>query len=108
MTTVPEPEHEAAQATPAPTGWVNDDALHEMIESRALAFRSDVRRVVVHLNGGEELEVGTAHGREEAVALAREFAGRFDAAVAAGEWPEVGGRFLRPGSIVSIDVKRSD
>jgi hypothetical protein len=108
MSSVPEHEHEATQAAPAPGGWVSDDALHELIESRALAFRSDVRRVVVHLNGGEELEVGTTHGRDEAVALARELARRFDAAIAAGEWPEVGGRFLRPGSIVSIDVKRGD
>jgi hypothetical protein len=118
MTTVPEHEHEAAPdpAAPAPGGpeWMsgdarkNMDALQGLIESRQLGFRSDWRRVVIRLHDGEELEVGRAHGREAAVALARDISGKIETSVAAGTWPEVEGRFLRPGSIISIDVHRVD
>jgi hypothetical protein len=120
MTTVPEHEHEPApdQDAPAPAPrepeWLsgdarkNMDALQGLIESRQLGFRSDWRRVVIRLHGGEELEVGRVHGREAAVTLAREVSGRIETSTAAGVWPEVDGRFLRPGSIISIDVQRVD
>jgi hypothetical protein len=61
-------------------------------------------RVVIRLVGGDELELGACVSRDEAGARAAELAARLAAAEAAGEWPEVEGRHLRPASIVSVDV----
>jgi hypothetical protein len=69
---------------------------------------SDVRRLVVRLLGGEQLELATYADRDEAVTAARELVTLFSAAEAAGEWPEVDGRFLRPGSVATIDVLCSE
>ena len=69
---------------------------------------SETRRVVMRLLGGEELELASYDSRDEAVAAARELMTRFSGAEAAGEWPEVEGRFVRPGSVVSIDVLSTD
>ena len=65
---------------------------------------SETRRVVVRLLGGEQLDLASYENRDEAVAAARELMTVFSAAEAAGEWPEVEGRFVRPGSVASIDV----
>jgi hypothetical protein len=73
--------------------------------SAAIAVAAvETRRLVVRLLGGEELELGSYDDREVAVAAARELVERFSAAEASGEWPEVEGRFLRPGAVASIDV----
>lgn len=64
----------------------------------------ETRRVVLRLLGGEQLELAGYDDRDEAVAAARELMTRFSAAEAAGEWPELDGRFIRPGSVASIDV----
>jgi len=64
----------------------------------------ETRRLVVRLLGGEEVELGSYDDREVAVAAARGLVERFSAAEASGEWPEVDGRFLRPGAVASIDV----
>lgn len=64
----------------------------------------ETRRVVVRLLGGEQLELGDYEDRELAVTAARELMTRFSTAEAAGEWPELDGRFVRPGSVASIDV----
>ena len=69
---------------------------------------SETRRVVMRLLGGEELELASYDNRDEAVAAARELMTRFSGAEAAGEWPEVEGRFVRPGSVLSIDVLASE
>jgi hypothetical protein len=74
----------------------------------ALPHSHDTRRVVITVNGGEEIEIGRADGREPAVRLARDAIRMVEEAQAAQEWPEIGDRFLRPGAIVSIDVQRSD
>lgn len=68
----------------------------------------DTRRVVITVNGGEEIELGRAEGRADAVHMARDAIRMIDEAQAANEWPEVGDRFLRPDAIVSIDVQRAD
>jgi hypothetical protein len=101
------PGSESGGPAPRPS-WVSDDALANLIEAQRRAFRSDVRRVVVRLDGEDEVEVGRTQGREAAVALAREVSERIRAANAVGEWPEVEGRYLRPDAIVSIDIQRAD
>jgi hypothetical protein len=65
---------------------------------------AEARRLVVRLLGGEELELGVFDDRDDAVEAAQELASRFARAEADGEWPEVDGRFLRPGAIASVDV----
>ena len=65
---------------------------------------ADVRRLVVRLLGGDEVELGTFDDRGDAVKAAQELVARFSSAEAAGDWPEVDGRFVRPGSVASIDV----
>jgi hypothetical protein len=62
------------------------------------------RRLVVRLLGGDDLELGDYEDRGGAVVAAQELVARFTTAETSGEWPEVEGRFLRPASIVSIDV----
>ena len=61
-------------------------------------------RLVVRLLSGEEVEVGTFLDKDAAAARAKELVATLAAAEAAGEWPEVEGRHLRPASIVSVDV----
>ena len=65
-------------------------------------------RVVLRLLGGEQLELAAYTDRDEAVAAARELMTRFSGAESAGEWPELDGRFIRPGSVASIDVVSSE
>ena len=69
---------------------------------------AEIRRLVVRLLGGEEIELGTFDERDAAMDAAQELVTRFSTAEAAGEWPEVEGRFLRPGAVASIDVLVSD
>src|SRR5688572_9489550 len=64
----------------------------------------DVRRLVVRLVGGDEVELGSFDDRDGAIEAAQELIARFSAAEAAGAWFEVEGRFLRPDSVASIDV----
>jgi hypothetical protein len=74
----------------------------------ALPRSLDTRRVVITVNGGEEIELGRAEGRADAVLIARDAIRTIACAEEAGEWPEVGDRFLRPEAIVSIDVQRAE
>jgi hypothetical protein len=69
---------------------------------------AEVRRLVVRLLGGDEIELGTFDDRGDAMEAAQQLVARFSSAEAAGEWPEVEGRFLRPGSVASIDVLVAD
>ena len=63
---------------------------------------SELRRVVVRMNDGEVLQVGTAPNRDSALVLARTVIAEIEEP--RGEWPLVGDRMLRPESIVSVDV----
>ena len=69
---------------------------------------AEVRRLVVRLLGGDEVELGNFDERDDAMLAAKELVARFSSAEAAGEWPEIEGRFLRPGSVASIDVLVTD
>jgi hypothetical protein len=75
-----------------------------ILAERTAAAAAETRRIVVRLLGGDELELGTYDDRDKAVEAARELMARFSAAEASGEWPEVDGRFMRPGAVASIDV----
>jgi hypothetical protein len=63
---------------------------------------SELRRVVVRMNDGEVLQIGTAPNRYSALVLARTIIAEIEEP--RGEWPLVGERLLRPESIVSVDV----
>lgn len=80
----------------------------EEAETEELPVAAEVRRLVVRLLGGEEVELGSFDDRGEAMEAAQQLVARFSSAEAAGEWPEVEGRFLRPGSVASIDVLVAD
>jgi hypothetical protein len=69
---------------------------------------AETLRVALRLLGGEQLELTAYTDRDEAVAAARELMLRFSSAESAGEWPELDGRFIRPGSVASIDVVSSE
>jgi hypothetical protein len=63
---------------------------------------SELRRVVIRMNDGEVVPLGTAPNRDSAYALARTVIAEIEEP--RGEWPLVGERLLRPDSIVSVDV----
>jgi hypothetical protein len=71
-------------------------------------FAVDHRRVILRINGDQDIVVGRAEGREPAVEIAREMVRHIEAASARGEWPQIDERFVRPGAIVSVDVQRGE
>ena len=77
-------------------------------DTEELPVAAEVRRLVVRLLGGDEVELGVFDDRGDAMEAAQELVARFSSAEAAGEWPEIEGRFLRPGSVASIDVLVAD
>ena len=95
-------QHDVAAVDVAAAG----DADLEDVE--APVFAIDTRRVVLRINGDEDIVVGRAEGREPAVAIARDMVRHIEAASARGEWPQIDERFVRPGAIVSVDVQRGD
>lgn len=101
--------YEAVPLRPFPTSVVAVPAeVEEEAETDELPVAAEVRRLVVRLLGGEEIDLGTFDDRSDAIEAAQKLVARFSAAEVAGEWPEVDGRFLRPGSIASIDVLVAD
>ena len=78
------------------------------VETEDMPSMAEVRRLVVRLLGGDEIELGSFDDRDDAMEAAQQLVGRFSSAEAAGEWPEVDGRFLRPGAVASIDVLVAD
>ncbi len=84
-------------------------ALDELLgRTPAPAAPSQHRRVLIRVQGGDEIVVGQAGDRDEAVRIARNLVREVEEAAARHEWPEIDGRFLRPGAIVSIDVQRAE
>ena len=86
----------------APTPVATDPAPE--VEADDVPVAAEVRRLVVRLLGGDEIELGSFNERDDAMEAAQQLVARFSSAEASGEWPEVDGRFLRPGSVASIDV----
>ncbi len=68
----------------------------------------DLRRVVLRVHGDDDIVVGSAEGRENAVKIAREMVRHIEHASTQGEWPQIDERFIRPGAIVSVDVQRGE
>jgi GGDEF domain-containing protein len=68
----------------------------------------DNRRIILRVHGDEQIVVGKAEGRENAVRIAREMVQHIEQAATNGEWPQIDERFIRPGAIVSIDVQREE
>ena len=68
----------------------------------------DNRRVILRVHGDDDIVVGSAEGRENAVQIARDMVRHIEQASAKGEWPQIDERFIRPGAIVSIDVQRPE
>lgn len=68
----------------------------------AAARGHDAYRLVLNLEGGEEVDVALFADEAEAVAAARELV----AGIAKdGEWPQVGTKFLPPDRIASVEVR---
>jgi hypothetical protein len=67
---------------------------------------SDVRRVVIRLEDGDELQVGTAPTLDSANVLARTVITELEGPTA--EWPLIGNRLIRPDAITSVDVVSID
>ena len=88
-----------APAETQPEAEAEQEDEHEDVPAVA-----EVRRLVVRLLGGDEIELGSFDERDDAMEAAQNLVARFSSAEASGEWPEVDGRFLRPGSVASIDV----
>lgn len=101
-------ERPADGTSAAEHGWAGEDALAQLLGESPLP-RTDVkdtRRVVMRVQGGDDIELGRVDGREPAVRMAREAIQAIEDAQTQGEWPQVDDRFIRPGAIVSIDVQR--
>ena len=60
--------------------------------------------VLLRLRDGETLEVGTFQSAAEAAARAQEVVTQITAAESNGTWPFFGQRYLRPDSILSVDL----
>ena len=102
----PEPVGPAPSSFEAPP--VPLRSFESILAERTAAQTVESRRVVIRLLGGDELELGGYDDRDQAVAAARELMERFSAAESSGEWPEVDGRYVRPGAVASIDVLVSE
>jgi hypothetical protein len=75
---------------------------HERLDREAEWTPSELRRVVIRLDDGEIVQLGTAPNRDSALVLARTVIAEIEEP--GGEWPVVGDRMLRPESIVSVDI----
>lgn len=60
--------------------------------------------VVLRLTGEDRVEIGAFGGQDDAESFARTVVGRISRAEEQSEWPLFGDRFIRPQTIVSVDV----
>jgi hypothetical protein len=102
---VPAPvvEQPVAQAQPEASSPVEAQPLPEVPVNRSAADGAN-HFVVLRLNEGEQLEIGTFRSTEEAQGFAQEVVRQIAAAEGEATWPFFAGRFLRPETIVSVDV----
>ena len=104
----PVPTAMSTTTLPAPAPLPDPPAPIASLEPLSLVESPQVEtaaaRLVVRMLGGEELELATFDDRSAAIDAAKELVRGFCAAEESGDWPELDGRFLRPGSVASIDV----
>jgi hypothetical protein len=91
----PEPTPPAAEALETPA--------QPFVAEPAPASGAEGHEVVVRLADGEVVSAGTFPSRDAAKDAAKSLT-RQIASSPAGEWPEIGGRFVRPELIVSVDI----
>ena len=85
-----------------------DDASAPPATSARSFGAPDIRRVILRVHGDDDIVVGSAEGRDNAVQIARNMVLHIEQESTKGEWPQIDERFIRPGAIVSIDVQRSE
>jgi hypothetical protein len=93
-----------AESTDTPNGWVQEEVPAEAGETHHTDGGA-MRRIVLRLSGGETVELGSTSDADDAIEQGREAVRRIAQAESTGEWPEFDGRFLRPDTIVSVDVQ---
>lgn len=96
----------AASVLPSLPG--SEEASTSMGASSRSFGAPDTRRVILRVNGDDDIVVGSAEGRDNAVQIARNMVLHIEQASTRGEWPQIDERFIRPGAIVSIDVQRTE
>jgi hypothetical protein len=99
----PIPLHAVAPAVHALPAQPVDVVPVEPLEALQPAPAAAAFEVLVLLTTGETVRAGAADSRDAAEQVARATARRFADAT---EWPLVGGRFVRPGVVVSVDIVR--
>jgi len=108
MALKPVPAVMSTATLPAPAPLPEPPAPLAAFEPLSLVESAPVKataaRLVVRMLGGEELELGTFDDRSAAIDAAKQLVRSFGTAEESGDWPELDGRFLRPGSVASIDV----
>jgi hypothetical protein len=91
----PAPEAPPAAPTPAPEAAPTEPAPAPVTPTHS---------VVLRLTGDDHVEIGAFASPDEAETFARTVVGRISRAEEQAEWPLFGVRFIRPQSIVSVDV----
>ena len=86
----------AVTAEPAPASGAQPEAGDEEFN------------VYLRLSDGERAEAGSFEGEQAAHAFADELMSASAGATATSRWPRIGDRYLRPETIISIDVERSN
>jgi hypothetical protein len=65
-------------------------------------------KVFLSLTGGERVEAGEFDTEQAAHGQAEEIMAAAAQATTTAKWPYIAGRYLRPETIVSVDVERAD
>jgi MshEN domain len=98
-----EPVVEAAPVAPEIPAPVEPQPAAE-VSANGTAAEEAHHFVVLRLSEGEQLEIGTFGSTEEAQGFAQEVVRQIAAAEGEATWPFFAGRFLRPETIVSVDL----
>ena len=102
MSAAETPEPLAPEAAPSlsPHGLRIEPAPAEQPPAEETWAEENFFRVVLNLEGGEWVEAGSYSNEEAAEACARELVGQ----LAERRWPHIKSRYLRPETILSVEV----
>jgi hypothetical protein len=99
----PEPVPELPPAAEAPVeAEVVPQGEAEPVPSTAEVPAQALAEVFLRLANGERIAAGSYDGQQPAEERAKELMRALDGD---GDWPQIGGRFIRPDAVVSIDVE---